>query len=212
MLAILFATAALLHVLMFVLTLRLKAGLPEWLLRILLLGLIVDNLALAIAPLAFESSWYYPLSELRYVAHVLVLPPLAVAAVAIANRAGIQWSLGLSDLGFAAFFAAAAISYGWSTEIVNLQLVAETLYEHTRYVSAHASPPIATIATNAVILVVAAILWRRSGWRWLFVGAASIFLVNGGFASSDFGIVAGNIAEVLFVASWIATLYRFRMD
>ena len=211
-LAFLFAIAAALHAAMLALTFGLRAGTPEWLVRLLLCGLIFDNTVLAISPIALGADWYYTLSELRYFFHIIVLPPLAVAAVCVANRAGVSWSMGVPDRLFAALFALGAIAFGYAAEVANLQLVTETLFEHTRYVSEHASLPIATIATNIVILLVAAIIWRRAGWPWLFAGAIAIFLINGASATSDWGIVAGNLAEIVFVAAWVATLYRFRVD
>ncbi len=212
MLALMFACVAAVHALLLALTFGLRAETPEWLVRLLLCGLLFDNTVLAISPMAFGEDWYYALSELRYVFHVFVLPPLAVAVVYLANRAGVRWSMGLPDRLFAVLFALGAIAFGYATEIANLELVPETLFGHTRYVSVHAGLPIATIATNLVVLLVAALIWRRAGWPWLLAGAATIFLVNGAAATSDWGIVAGNIAEVAFVVSWVATLYRLRAN
>ena len=211
-LSILFATAAVIHAAMLVWTLRLKAGVPERLVQLLLLGLMTDNMILALGPIAWDASWYETLSKFRYVAHVFVLPPLVVAAVGLAARAGVEW--GASNLArwTAILFALSAIAFGFSTEIVGLELQPETLYGHTRLVSVHASPPLATIMTNVALLVIAAIIWRRSGWPWAFAGSLMIFVVNGASAGSDWGIVAGNIAEVGFAASWVATLFRFPAD
>ncbi len=210
MLALLFATAALLHAAMFALSFRLKAGLPEWLVRLLFVGLMLDNTILALGAFAIDQPWYYDLSLVRYVAHVLILPPLVTAASGTLVRAGVEWAAMKSVQAAIWLFVLGAISFGYATELSGLQLVQETLFGHTRYVSAHASPPLATILTNLVLLTIAAILWKRAGWRWAFAGSLLIFVVNGASAGSDWGIVAGNIAEILFVASWLATLFRFR--
>ena len=66
--------------------------------------------------------------------------------------------------------------------------------------------------TNVALLVISALIWRRSGWPWAFAGTLMIFVVNGASAGSDWGIVAGNIAEIGFAASWVATLFRFPAD
>lgn len=211
-LSILFASAAVIYAAMLVWTLRLPAGLPERLLQLLLVGLLTDNLVLALGPVAYEASWYERLSHVRYVAHVLVLPPLVIAAVGLAARVGVEW--GASNLArwTAVLFAVSAIAFGWATEINGLELRPETLFGHTRLVSVHASPPLATIMTNVALLVISALIWRRSGWQWAFAGSLMIFVVNGAGATSDWGIVAGNIAEIGFAASWITTLFRFSAD
>lgn len=211
-LSILFATAAVIYAAILVWTLRLKAGVPERLVQLLLIGLMTDNVVLALGPLAYDASWYETLSRVRYIAHVFVLPPLVVAAVGLAARAGVEWGASNMARWTAVLFAASAIAFGVATELVGLELQPETLFGHTRFVSVHASPPLATIMTNLALLVVATMLWRRSGWPWAFAGTLMIFIVNGAAAASDWGIVAGNIAEVGFAASWVATLFRFRAD
>jgi len=40
-------------------------------------------------------------------------------------------------------------------------------------------PSIAAILTNILILPMGAAVWRVSGWRWFFLGALFIFLLNG---------------------------------
>ena len=199
-----------LHAVLLVAALRLRAGLAERLICVLLLGLLLDNTILALSLVAFDWPGYAALGGLRYVVHVLVLPPVVLAGIELLRRAGVDWAGSRTGFYAGLAFVAAAIAYGLLTELVGLELEVTTLWEHRRYVSVDAMPPIATILTNVVIIVLAAILWRRSGWPWLFAGALLIFVINAALGSREFGIVAGNLAEVAFVLAWVTTLYRFR--
>ena len=104
----------------------------------------------------------------------------------------------------------AAVAYGIVTELVGLHLIEVNLLGHTRLVSADANPPLATILTNIVVLGFAIAIWRRSGWPWLCIATIFIFVVNGASAGSDYGVLFGNFAEVVFAFGWLAALHRFR--
>lgn len=210
MLTYLFAVAAAVHILLFLATLRLRAGYAEWIVRLLLLGLVFDNVVLALGTLAFDESWYFGASWFRYLAHVLVLPPLALAALQLAERGGVSWAEGQAAKSGFLLFVVAAVAYGLVFEIASLELVREELFGHQRYVSNDALPPLATIVTNLVVLIVAIALWRSSAWPWLFAAALTILLVNGMSAGKEWGIIAGNVAEVVFLLGWVASLFRFQ--
>ncbi len=204
-----FFFVAALHLVMLLASFRLRAGAPEWLWRLLMCGLIYDNVVIALGSTGVGENWYQAASALRYLMHVIVLPPLVVAALLVARRAGADWAQGRTAFLMAGIFVVAAIDVGIVTEIAGLQLVSESLYGHERLVSAHASPPLATIATNVVILAIGAAIWRRAGWPTLFGVALAILLVNGATASQEWGILAGNLAELVFAYGWLLTLRRF---
>lgn len=176
----------------------------------MLLGLSYDNTVLALSDVAMDESWYYGASWFRYVAHVLVLPPLVVAALRIGGRAGIQWSNTRAASMIGLVFVVAACAFGFVVEIAGLELVRETLGEHVRYVSADATPPFATIVTNVVVLGLSALLWKETRWPWLFAAALLILLVNGSLAGNPRSIVAGNTAEIVFSLAWVLALMRFK--
>ena len=105
--------------------------------------------------------------------------------------------------------AVAGMVYGVATESFNQQFVEQVLFGHSRLVSVHALPPAATIVTNLILIGIAIAIWRASGWKWLFLGVLQIFLINALTATQDWSIISGNIAEIVFAASWVATLFRF---
>ncbi|MGI9238786.1 MAG: hypothetical protein ACR2QZ_15410, partial [Woeseiaceae bacterium] len=114
-------------------------------------------------------------------------------------------------IGSCLLFVAAAVAFGLVTEVIDLVLVRETLFGHDRYVSADASPPLATIAVNFVVLFLSAAIWRKAAWPWLLAAAVFILLVNGLSVGNDWGILAGNLAEIVFLVGWVATLFHFRV-
>jgi hypothetical protein len=209
-LSVFFAAAALVHAGLLVLTCRGSNGLADWIVRALLLGLLYDNTVLALSDVAMDKSWYYGASWFRYVAHVLILPPLVVAALQIGSRAGIPWSSSRAASMIGLVYVVAACAFGFVAEIAGLELVRETLGEHIRYVSADATSPFATVATSVLVLIFSALLWKETRWPWLFAAALLIFLVNGSLAANPWGVVAGNMAEVVFSLAWVLTLMRFK--
>ncbi|MDJ0700362.1 MAG: hypothetical protein QNJ07_10925 [Woeseiaceae bacterium] len=206
---IFFLLAAALHLAMLVVSFRLKAGVPEWLWRLLICGFIYDNVIVGLGPAAIGGSWYEFASGMRYLTHVIVLPPLVVAALFIARRTGAEWAHGRTAFLMAGVFVVAAIDVGIVTEIAGLQLVPETLYGHERLVSAQASLPLATIATHVVILGIGVAIWRRTGWTTLFAAALAILLVNGATATQPWGVLVSNLVEVGYAYGWLLTLRRF---
>lgn len=208
-LTVLFALLAAAHFSLMLATSRALNNAETWIVRALLLGLCFDNTVLALGVSSNNETWYYGASEIRYAMHVFVLPPLVLAALRLAGRAGIAGLESRYALLTGLTFAVAAIAFGFVTELANLELIRESLGDHVRLVSADAMLPLATIVTNLVLLVLTAYLWRRSGWPWLFAATLSIFLINGGLAGSEWGIVAGNLAEVVFALAWVAALLHF---
>ena len=212
MLELLFAFAAVAHLGLLYAAMKIKGDLADWLVRALLCGLIFDNVVLSLGNLAIGEDWYIAATVGRYTAHAVLLPPLLIAGLVLARRAGVAWTRKgvVSVLAWA--LVAAGVAYGVVTESIGQQFVAESLFGHTRLVSVDGSPPIATIVTNLLLLGVSATIWRNSGWYWLFLGVVQIFVLNAATATRDWGIISGNLAEIAFAASWVATLYRFRAD
>ena len=209
MLEVLFSLAAIAHLALLYISFR-YPGAPEvWLVRLLLCGLILDNVLLALATIAINEDWYVAATIIRYTAHALLLPPLVVAGTLLARRAGVGMAAHALALPAAVLLALAGMAYGVAMESLNHEFVRETLYGHVRLVSVDAAPPLATILTNVVLLGISAAIWRASGWKWLFLGILQIFIINGATATQDWSIISGNLAEIFFAVSWIATLGYF---
>ena len=206
---LLFAVAAIGYLAFLLILARAKLGTAEIIICLLLVSLTMDNLILLLGGTALESDTWHRLSWLRYAVHVLVLPLLMQAARLLAIRAGVAWAgkrfVTVGTWGL----VAGAVLFGVWTELVGLKLVEAELMDHVRLVSADASPPIATIFTNVIVLIFGAAVWHKSRWPWLFLAALFIFAVNGATATSDYGLLFGNAAELVFALGWLLTLRRF---
>ncbi len=207
--SLVFAALALVYAMALARLLAQPRGLPESLVAILLAGLCYDNTVLALGVLGGDAGWYQLLTVLRYAAHAIALPLLLVAGVSVARRAGLRWASYHRMIPAAALVAASGVVFGLTVDVIGIELVTESLYGHSRLVSADSLPPFATITTNIVLLGIGGSLWWQARWPWLFLASLLIFVVNGASASQDWSILAGNLAELQFALAWLATLRRF---
>jgi len=208
----LFCFAALAHTSMLALSLARPAGLAEWVLRLLFVGLITDNLTLAFSSVGLGSDWYELANVARYAAHAVFLPLLMLAGVDIAERARCSWANRRETWTIAVVLALTGIAYGLMTEVIGINFVIAEFAGHERLVSAAHLPPFATITSNLLLLATGAAIWHRADWPWLFFATLVVFLVNGATAGKSWGIVAGNSAEIIFVLGWIVTLRHFPVE
>ena len=186
-------------------TFRRPASARLWILRFLLAGMIYDNLVLALGDAGAGAPWYAAASTGRFVLHAAALPlliPFALsamraAAIPLARRPGVTAGCWLAAL--------AAWSYGFWHDVGRLELVAAEALGHQRLTSLSGLPPLGTIAVNLLLIVLAFILWRRTGWLPLLAGALFILIVNAGTGARPWGFLAGNGAEVVFILCLLAT-------
>jgi hypothetical protein len=181
-----------------------------WFLRILLFGMCYDNLFQALGPYAIGSDWYLQLNYPRYILHAGVLPFLTLFGLFIMRRAKVRVADKQGFQVFCVLFTVAALIYGLWHEVWLLDLVVTADLGHTKLSSDSELPPIATILTNLLVLLMAASVWRVAHWRWFFLGALFIFLVNGATASMAWGFLAGNMAEIVFIIALLKTYWHFK--
>lgn len=207
MLSFIFLLFALCHLGLFVRTLAFTTTLTATrfsliFLRCLLLTLAFDNLVIALGPILLNTDIYLLLSTLRFWGHALLLPFLLVFVAQLMRQFpgcahprldGLAWGL-----------AIVGVVYGYFFDLGSLELVPADFYP--RLIAADGQPPFATIVVNLFVVLAGIWMWRKAGWPWLFIGALQIFIVNGMSAGHVQGFVAGNAAEVVFVASLLATL------
>ena len=176
-----------------------------WILRLMLAGMIYDNLMLALGNAGVGSSWYVSATASRFLLHALLLPlliPFALSAmracaIPIAGRRGFVlgcWAI-----------AAAAWWYGFAYDVGGLALTPQEVLGHHRLTSAAALPPLGTITVNLALLPMAYLIWRRAGWPLFFGAALFILLLNGSTGGRSWGYLAGNGAEVVFVYCLLLT-------
>jgi len=181
-----------------------------WYVRLLISAIIIDNLTQAVGPMFIDAAFYEWPNRLRFALHAIMVPPILIFAVSILilpfknQLAAKTWML------LACLLTALGVAYGVYHEIFMLELqpADPAPMGHLKLVNAHSSPPWATILANLLTLPIAAWIWAKQQWRWLLFGAGFIFIVNGAAAAAEWGFLAGNFAEIVFVASlWRTALY-----
>jgi len=180
-----------------------------WLLRFMLFGMAYDNLIQGIGNWFIEASWYEAANVPRFVLHAGVLPFLTLFGLSVMQSAGVKMASNKLLVGFCWLFTAGALAFGLYHEVLLLVLGPKTAMGVMKMGSLSGMPPVATIVTNILILPMAAAVWKVSGWKWFFLGALFIFLLNGATGAQPWGFLVGNFAEVVFVVCLIATHRRF---
>jgi hypothetical protein len=102
--------------------------------------------------------------------------------------------------------------YGIWFDVVKLEIAPKSFVDAKgifapmeRFSDASNSLPLGTIFTNIFLLPWAFVIWRVTGWKWFFLGALAIFLINGSTGSQPYGFVFGNFGEVIFISSLLFT-------
>ncbi len=200
-LSLMFAGFALIHVFLLFQSFKYFNTLDTrvFFLRAMLCALIYDNTALALGNIAHSGGWLDPLTQGRYLLHSAVLPFLTIFALLSMRAANVPLGSNTIFSGFAYLFTAGALGYGLYHEVILLELELAENFGHYRMASTSTIPPLATIFTNIFAIIMGALIWKAKGPKWLFVGSLAIFIINGATATSPYGFILGNIAEVIFV-------------
>lgn len=166
------------------------------------LALAYDNLVVGFGSTIGVSETLRTLSWGRFALHALVTPTLFVAAQRLGARVD-DGPFGFS-LRTAVIAALAGVAVSIATGLVGMDLVPETASGVVRYADANAVVPVASVA---VVIVTGLVGWRlrRAGLTSALL-AGSIVMFLGSAAPSNGAPVAGNLAEVVFVASLVRTL------
>ena len=180
-----------------------------WLLRLLLLGMCYDNIVQGVGVWFIDTPWYEGANVPRFVLHAAVLPFLTIFALSVMRDAGVALARRAGFFAFCWLFTVACLGWGLYHEVFLLQLGPRSVAGVVKLGSVSSLPPVATILTSALLLPMAALVWKCSGWRWFFLGSLFIFLVNGSTGGQPWAFLAGNFAELVFIVSLLATDHRF---
>lgn len=178
--------------------------------RFMLLALVYDNFMLAIAPWFIDSEIFLLFNFPRYVFHAGILPFLSIFTLTMLQLAKIPVAKKRWFIGFCWFITILTLCYGMLIDVANVKLGSAEVLGYLRLVNLNGKPPLATIATSWFVIPLAALLWKRTLWKWLCLGALFSLFVNAGFSSQPWGSLAGNGAEVVFVFAMLMTERRLR--
>lgn len=209
MFSILFLLMGIVHLMFVVLAVRLflrNRSIYTAIAALVIFGLFYDNLIVAAGSLIGAGDTLQQLNAWRYILHALVTPTLIMFAAATAQRLGIGWAQNRASFAILGILTVLLIGVGVYDDMINLSLVRAQEWDTLRYVNANsAGPPIPSIVTVIVMIVVGGFVWRRHKWAVLFIGAVLMFILAGAGASI---LWLSNIGEVLFAGAILWTDYK----
>jgi hypothetical protein len=173
-------------------------------LLVVIAGLIYDNSILAAGQMAGKSELLLSLNRMRYIFHAAATPLLVLFAFHAAKESGtrvldkkkslaIAWLLTIL-LMFIEFYA-----------VRNLQLEAVTEYGVLKYAPLHSDgPPIMVIGVSVFLLISGGIVWKNTGWFWIFAGIA-IMTAGSAIPFEPGSAAVTNLFELILIASLLLT-------
>jgi len=167
-------------------------------------GLFYDNLIVGIGTFIGEGALLENLNAFRFYGHALLTPLLIIFAYGVMRQLTGKYSRIWHSI--FCILAVVMIGMGIMADVFNLSLVPMAENGSLRYVNELSEgPPIPSIITIIVMIVVGLIVWRRVGWMWLAIASIIMFVMAAAGASN---VTLTNIGEVIFVAGIIATDYH----
>lgn len=178
-------------------------------LALLAFGLLYDNLILSIGNLLGEGDLLHALSVPRFVLHQLALPWVIVSAFEILQAAGHAWAQKRSTQVGVRAGAFIVMVLGILTRLVPMHLEPAFVDGVLRYAAEGVKgPPIVSIAGVGFSGVMGFLLWRRTGWVWLWPVVVLVFIVEG--IPVDFlRRVLGSGVEVIYMTVLLLADQKF---
>jgi hypothetical protein len=141
-------------------------------------GLCYDNAVLALGALLEAGPILLGLNWTRYMLHALFAPLFVLALIDLASRSGAGLLTTRKVRLLIATTLIALIGYGLIS-LSALTLVPFSSGGAVRYVSATIDPPVIGLALTLIALASGVVIWRVSGWSWIFWAALALLLGSG---------------------------------
>ncbi len=188
-----------------------KSGLLQLthLLLLVIIGLIYDNLIIAIGKFIGEGNVLERLSYVRFLLHALFTPTLILFAFGICKRLGLPWSkktiwkivFSLTTLGLILYELLASVS--------GLELEPNWEDGILTYTSnGHSDSPIMVIIVTVILGIIGFILTRKFHFPWLLLG--TIIMISGGILT--IWIKNSSIMNLLELLLMIALLITWQFQ
>lgn len=178
-------------------------------------ALIYDNGIIALGNTLGEGELLYILTVGRFCVHFTVVPLLIWTSLKQAERAGYDWAQkAIVRWGFAILIGILILS-GFVTEVHGIELELMKVDGVLRYMLTDAIfTAIVPVVGVIVALVIGILLWRRSGWSWMFWGTLVIFIAEGALRGTENVVllVAQNGAEILYMLAYLQTELFLKND
>jgi hypothetical protein len=175
------------------------------LLLFVIIGLIYDNLIIAIGRFIGEGNVLESLNYMRFLLHALFTPTLILFAFGICIGTGLSWAKRIFWKVLASLLTLGLILYELFTSVINLELEPNWNNGVLTYTSAsHSGSPIMVIIVTIVLGTVGYILAKKFHFYWLLIG--TIVMISGGLLTiwiKQESIM--NILELLLIVTLLVT-------
>ena len=173
---------------------------------LVILPLIYDNTILGVGSWIGEGQTLEVLNTARYWMHAILTPLLIVFSLGVLRRARVNWANTSAALWVTVAYAFAAFMVELFTVLLNLSLEAEVKYGVLSYASTNSpsGPPIMILMVTLALLVSSIILWKRTGWFWMFIGVA-LMLVGSMIDIPIESAAITNAFELILLSSLVMT-------
>ena len=181
-------------------------GLLSNVLILVIIPLIYDNGILGIGKWIGKGEVLENLNAARFWMHAIFTPLLILFSLDVLKRAGVKWADKTTASLVAVAYTLVAFLIELITVVWGLSLKAEESYGVLSYSATNSpeGPPIMILMVTFALLVSSIILWKRTGWYWMFVGVA-LMLVG---SMVDIPVESGaitNAFELILLTSLVFT-------
>ncbi|WP_099363667.1 hypothetical protein [Fredinandcohnia onubensis] len=175
------------------------------LLLFVIIGLIYDNLIIAIGRFIGEGNVLESFSYVRFLLHALFTPTLILFAFGICMGIRLPWAKRTFWKVIAGLMTLGLILYELFTSVINLEIEPNWRNGVLTYTSTgHSNSPIMVITVTIVLGIVGFILAKKFHFYWLLIG--TIVMISGGLLTiwmKQESIM--NILELLLIVTLLMT-------
>lgn len=166
------------------------------------LGLLYDNVVLALGAVLVAGPLLLALNWPRYLLQALIAPLFLPIFADVYRRAGAAGRFVRLAWPLAIVATLALMGYGL-VGLGALDLVPTSGFGITRYASAATGPPVIGVAIAGAALAAGAAIWRACGWPWLAWAALAMLIGSGASAAlgRDILCLVTNAGELLLLAA-----------
>ena len=185
---------------------RSGVGILSNVLILVIIPLIYDNGILGIGKWIGKGDILESMSAARFIMHAIFTPLLILFSLDVLRRAGIEWSKKTAALLITAAYTLIALLIELITVVWDLSLKAEKSYGVLSYTAANSpdGPPIMILMVTLALLISSILLWKRTGWYWMFIGVALMLIGSMVDIPVESGAIT-NAFELILLTSLVFT-------
>ena len=173
---------------------------------LVIIPLLYDNAILGFGKWIGEGEFLENLNTARFWMHAIFTPLLILFSLDVLKRSKAKWANSTPALLITTAFTIIAFLIELFTVVWDLSLKAEEKYGVLSYASTNSpeGPPIMILLVTFALLVSSIILWKRTGWFWMFAGTALMIAGSMIKLPIESGAIT-NLFELILLTSLVFT-------